>query len=118
MTAYHQIFVRTDNSEPQLVADVGTAAGCSIKPVEPLVSTIAYGCLCGNSVIEIEMTHEFEEDFGMRFADYPIIVTIRDLGNDKAREEQTARALFSRLIALGGYRGLLVFNLQRKLIQQ
>lgn len=119
MSAYHQIFVRTDHSEPQLVADVSLAAGCTIRPVEPtLASTIAYGCVGDHSVVEIELSHDFEEDFGMRFSDYPILITVRDLDKNKEREEDTARALFARLTDLEGYRALLVFNLQRKLMQR
>ncbi|MHC9293481.1 hypothetical protein ACRCUN_13495 [Mycobacterium sp. LTG2003] len=115
MTAYHQIFIRTKRPDQDLINDLSVAAGVEISPIQTVHNSITYGARLSNAVIEVQMQHEFDDDFGMPFSSYPILATIRDLGNDKAREEQTARSIFDKIENIGGYDLLLVFNLQRKL---
>ena len=117
MSAYHEIFVRTDRSEATFVADVGFAAGCPVAPTGQPESGITYRGVTGRSVVEIEMTHEFEGGPDTPLADYPALITVRDLDNNKSREEEKARDMFARLSDLRRYSMLLVFDLQKKLMQ-
>ncbi|MDH6193454.1 hypothetical protein M2272_000075 [Mycobacterium frederiksbergense] len=115
MSAYHQIFIRTNKSEQDLIRDLGFAASTAINPVHR--NEIAYGDRMPNGVIEVELHHDFDDDFGMKFSSYPTVVTVRELNADKTREEQLARTIFEKLRIIGGYELLLAFDLQRLVLQ-
>ncbi len=115
MSAYHEIFVKTDKPEQTLVHDLNTAAGAEMAPIAPLNDAPSYRADLGHTVIELETAHEFEGVPNMPFEQYPALVTIRNLDADKEREKQTAQDIFERLQAIGGYDLLLVFDFQRLL---
>ena len=115
MSAYHEIFVRTDRATEQFLSDVAAAIGVPIDPIADEINEyIDYAGQIEHAAIEIEMTHEFEEDYGIPFEQYPIDITVRDFGSDKQREEALARDIFGKLCQRG-YSLLLVFNLARLL---
>lgn len=115
MSAYHQIFVRTAKPLEEFLRDLGSAAGAEICALEPTVNGIAYAGRTGATVIEVELSHEFEEDRGMDFSAYPVVATVRELNADVATKERAARAVFDKLRDIGGYDLLFVFDLQRLL---
>lgn len=110
MTAYHQIFVRTDRSVDQFVADVAAAAGVEMDETGS-GGPVRYGGKRPNAAVEIELSHEFEEDYGIPFEEYPYIITLRDFDGNNSREEEFAREVFANLSSAGGYSLLLVYNL-------
>lgn len=110
MSAYHQIFVRTDRGVEELVSDVGAAAEVQMHEIE-FDSPVDYGGKRSYAAVEIELSHDFEEDYGIPFQEYPYIVTFRDFDSDKDREEAFAREVFGKLAALGKYSLMLVYNL-------
>jgi|KBSSwiStaDraftv2_1062776.scaffolds.fasta_scaffold04318_5 hypothetical protein len=113
MTAYHQLFVRTNKSEQVLVEDLSTASGAEICALEPPSNEIVYFGRVGNTVIEVELEHDFDDDRDLNFSAYPVLVTIRVLNAEREAEERVARDVFEKLKDIGGYDLLLVFNLQR-----
>jgi hypothetical protein len=117
MTAYHQIFVRTDKPESDLIRDLSSATGAEISASAPSSNGIAYFGRVDNTVIEVELHHDFEGDHGMEFSAYPVLVTIRELNAKDCEEERVARSVFEKLKGIGGYELLLVFNLQRLVAQ-
>lgn len=114
MSAYHQIFARRQRPEERLVSDVAAAIGAPLAPVGGQAGGIAYAGQAGRAAVEIEMSHEFEDDRGIPFSTYPIVITVRDYDGDKKREETVARDLFGVLCGQG-YSLLLVLDLQKLL---
>lgn len=110
MSAYYQIFTRTVRGEEEFVADVGVAAGVNMHKIE-FESPAGYGGKRPYAAVEIELSHEFEEDYGIPFREYPYLITFRDFDNNKDREEEFAREVFSGLASTGRYSLLLVYNL-------
>lgn len=110
MTAYYQIFVRTNRSVDQFVADVEAAAGVEMDEIDS-GGPVRYGGKRPYAAVEIELSHEFEEDYGIPFDEYPYIVTIRDFDGNDSRAEEFAREVFANLSLAGGYSLLLVYNL-------
>ncbi|MGH3375822.1 MAG: hypothetical protein ACRDP6_13885 [Actinoallomurus sp.] len=112
MSSHHQIFVRQEDAEREFPVDVAAASGTVLNEVDDAVSEeIAYAGTTENTAVEIELSHDFEDDYGIPFSAYPMIVTIRDLDRDLERQESLARDVYGRLGALGGYSLLLVFDL-------
>ncbi|MEU6777184.1 hypothetical protein [Streptomyces sp. NPDC046759] len=69
----------------------------------------------GNAAVEVEFTHEYEEDHGMWFERYDSLFTVRDFDSNLERQEVTARRIFENLAALDRYELLLVRDLQEPL---
>ena len=109
MSTYHQIFVRTMRTESELAADVGVAA--DVQLTEDPDSPIRYAGKRPYAAVEIESSHDFLDDYGIPFEQYPIVITIRDFDRDMSRQEAFAREVFSQLADLGKYSLLLVYNL-------
>lgn len=63
--------------------------------------------------VDIELSHVYDNDRGLRFEDYPLLVTIRDRDRDQERQEYAAKDLFDALAATGRYRLMLTQDLQR-----
>lgn len=110
MSAYHQIFARTSRTEGEFVHDVADAAGVGMHKIEP-EGPVGYAGKRPYAAVEIELSHEFEEDYGIPFEEYPYLITIRDFEGNKDREEQFAREVFANLASTGHYSLLLVYNL-------
>lgn len=113
MSAYHQIFIHTDRPLDILLADLASASGAALRPCED--EFIDYSVSVQRAAVELELHHDFEEDFGIPFERYESLVTIRDFDSDKDREEVVARRIFSHLASTGRYSLALVFDLQRLL---
>ncbi|MEU5996082.1 hypothetical protein ABZ806_44520 [Spirillospora sp. NPDC047418] len=113
MSGYHEIFVRTSNSIEQLVADIATAANCKMRKFDTTDNPIAYAGRSREVAVEVELHHDFEDDFGMNFSQYPIVITLRSFDSDKAHEEVVAKDIFQKMSAIGDYAMLLAFDLQR-----
>lgn len=112
MTAYHELFFRTNKGEEQIVRDVSLATGVHLRALNPPVENIVYGGKADGSIIEIEFTHD---DRDLDFTSFPGFITIGSLANDKAAEELLARSTFEDLARDDGYHLLLVFDFQRLL---
>ncbi|MEU7142891.1 hypothetical protein ABZ942_25835 [Nocardia sp. NPDC046473] len=116
MSAYHEIFLKTAKSFDEVIEDVGEAVGVELAS-EPASNAVLYRAVTDSSVIEVEASHAYEDDYGIEFSRLPILITVRDLDSDKDREESTARSLIQVLANDGGYTGLLVFDLKRQLAE-
>ncbi|GAA2418710.1 hypothetical protein [Mycolicibacterium llatzerense] len=117
MTAHHQIFIQTTKPEHEFIADLASATGTDITPIQAVSGTPSYGGKFDNSIAEVEMRHDFDDDLGIEFSQYPAVVTIRDVNSDKSAEEEKARDVFEKLKNIGGYKLLLAFDLQKLLAQ-
>ena len=112
MSSYHEIFVRTNNSIDQLVADLATAANCEMRKFDTSDNPIAYAGRTRDVAVEVELHHDFEDDFGMKFSQYPIVVTLRSFESNKEHEETVAKDIFAKMATIGGYEMILSFDLQ------
>lgn len=113
MSAYHEIFIHTAEPLDVLLADLATASGAELRPRDG--TPVDYSVGLEHAAVELELQHDFEEDFGIPFERYERVVTIRDFDRDKDREEALARRLYASLTSTGRYRLVLVYNLQRLL---
>ncbi|QKW39755.1 hypothetical protein HUT06_41755 [Actinomadura sp. NAK00032] len=113
MSSYHEIFIRTNNSIERLVSDIATAADCRMCKLAAKDNPIAYAGQTREVAVEVELHHDFEDDYGINFSQYPIVITLRSFESDKAHEEAVARDIFENMAAIGGYAMLLTFDLQR-----
>ncbi|NKZ05592.1 hypothetical protein [Actinomadura latina] len=113
MSSYHEIFIRTSNSIDQLVTDIATAANCKMRKFDTKDNPIAYAGRTRDVAVEVELHHDFEDDFGMNFSQYPIVVTLRSFDSDKAHEETVAKDIFEKMAAIDDYAMILTFDLQR-----
>ncbi|MDT0319417.1 hypothetical protein [Streptomyces millisiae] len=111
MSAYHEIFVHPGRPLERLVSDVSIACGTPLEPVED--ESITHRANLGFAAVEVEPSHEFEEDRGLAFDRYDSLVTVRDFGKDMERQEAAARRIFEALASLRRYRLLLVHDVQR-----
>ncbi|MEU6218301.1 hypothetical protein ABZ845_12400 [Streptomyces sp. NPDC047022] len=113
MSMYHQIFVRPGEPRARLLADLAAFAGRELEPIEE--GPVDYAVRVERGVVELESQHDYEEDFGMPFEQYDLLLTVRDYDRDLERQEQMARRVFDHLAATGRYNLLLVFDLQKLL---
>ena len=112
MSSYHQIFVQTGETEQQFLDDLRSLVDADLKEVDHPGSVVKFGGYYDDSIFEVEIGHELDDDFGMDFSNYQIIVTIRELHSNNSLEERTARNFCTKLHSRGGYKLLLVYDLQ------
>ncbi|MFI6997665.1 hypothetical protein [Nocardia sp. NPDC050175] len=117
MSAYHEIFLKTAKPFDEVIEDVGEAVGAELASESSSNAVMLYRAVTDSSVIEVESSHAYEDDYGIEFSRFPILITVRDLDSDKGREESAARSLLQGLAKDGGYAGLLVFDLKRQLAE-
>ncbi|MCP2298526.1 hypothetical protein APR11_004971 [Nocardia amikacinitolerans] len=115
MSAFHEIFVRAGKSDAEVIRDIGLVAGVELHIDHTSGAAPIHRAVVEHWVIEVETAHDYEDDFGIPFSKYPIVVTIRDLEGNKQREESVARSIFDSLASVGEYSELLVFDLQKLL---
>ncbi|TDD65600.1 hypothetical protein [Actinomadura rubrisoli] len=111
MSSYYQIFVGKVGPEERLVADVAAAAGREVRPVGSGDGGISYAGEVDRVAVEIELSHEFEDDMGIAFSRYPVVVTFRSYDRDRAREKAVAERVFEGLKGDGSRALVLVFGL-------
>lgn len=123
MSAYHEIFVRpkqagvnlSENPEV-LLSDLASVVGVPFRPISDEVNEyIDFAAKIETAAIEVELSHDFDDERDMLFSRYPVFLTIRDFDRDETRSEETAREIFRRLCALEKYSLLLVYDVKRKL---
>lgn len=110
MIARHQVFVRTCETASRLVGDVSVAAGCEMAAVGAGRGPEAFRGRAGPCVIEVELSHDVVENFGMALS--TSVVTVRDRCGERRRERAAAQGIFDGLAHIGGHDLLLVFDLQ------
>lgn len=110
MTSHHSIFIHPGLPEETLTADVATASGGRLRPVSH--GPVDYSADLVDAALELELSHDYEEDRGIPFDRYQAVVTVRDFGGDKNRERGEAERVFNRLADLQRYWLVLVFDLQ------
>ncbi|MEV2212959.1 hypothetical protein AB0H86_16150 [Streptomyces sp. NPDC050997] len=113
MSEYHYIFLRPGIPREQVVRDIATACGAEVRPVD--TQFIDCAANLGHAAVEVEFTHEYEDDHGMAFEQYDSLFTVRDFDSNLERQEATARQIFENLSALGRYDLILVRDLQELL---
>ncbi|MFI6171678.1 hypothetical protein ACIBCN_33205 [Nocardia sp. NPDC051052] len=117
MSAYYEIFLKTVKPFDEVIEDVGRAVGVELASEPSSNAVLFYRAVTDSSVIEVESSHAYEDDYGIEFSRFPIVITVRDLDSDKDREESTALSLLQFLAKDGGYAGLLVFDLKRRVAE-
>ncbi|MGP3926507.1 MULTISPECIES: hypothetical protein [unclassified Streptomyces] len=113
MSEYHYVFIHPGHPREQLVADISSACGVNLKPVDS--EFIDYAVNLGHAAVEVEFSHEYEEAYGIHFERYDSLFTVRDFDSDMARQEDLARHIFRNLASLGRYSLILVLDLQQLL---
>lgn len=113
MTAHHDIFLHPGHphpSEETVLADLAEVSGGELRLIgrEP----VDYGADLGGTALDVALRHDYEEDKGIPFHRYQVVVTVRDPAGDKDREQAVAERLFHRLAALQRYWLVLVYDLQ------
>jgi len=111
MSQYHYIFIHPGTPREQFLADISFACGVQLAPVSS--EYIDYAANLGHAAVEVEFSHEYEEDHGIPFEQYESLFTIRDFDSNLARQESLAREIFGRLASLGRYSLILVLDLQQ-----
>lgn len=109
MTAYHEIFVDTDEPVGTLLADLAEACGTQFAEVEG--EAMDYVSHTETAFVDVEVHHQFDNDHSLLFEQYPLLVTVRDRDRDLQRQERSARTLFDALAAKGRYRLMLTYDL-------
>ncbi|KPC78583.1 MULTISPECIES: hypothetical protein [Streptomyces] len=110
MTSHHGIFMHPGHPVEALVADVALACGGRLRPT--VNGPLDYIASLSNATLELEMQHEYEEDKGVPFERYQVLLTVRDSDGDMERERRTARQIYHDLTVLRRYWLALVFDLQ------
>ncbi|NUP18988.1 MAG: hypothetical protein HOZ81_23435 [Streptomyces sp.] len=113
MSEYHYIFIRPGFPREQLVQDIAAACGAEMRPMD--AEFVDFAGNLGHAAVEVELTHEYEDDHGMPFDRYDSLFTVRDFDSNLERQETTARRIFENLSALGRYNLILVRDLQELL---
>jgi hypothetical protein len=111
LSEHHQIFIHPRLPVDQLIADITSACGVPLRAVEG--GPIDYAAHLGHAAVEVELSHEYEEDRGMSFPSYDSLITVRDFDSDIGRQEETARRIFSGLASRQRYSLMLVLDLQQ-----
>ncbi|MGW0910472.1 hypothetical protein ACWD1Z_01815 [Streptomyces sp. NPDC002784] len=115
MSEYHHVFIHPGSPRPQLVHDIAAACDLDLKPTD--AEFIDYSADLGHTAVELEFTHDYENDHGIPFERYDSLITVRDFDSDLQRQEETARRLFEQLTSLGRYDLMLVRDMQALLAQ-
>lgn len=110
MTSLHSIFIHPGHPVAALVADVALACGGRLRPA--VNGPADYIVSLSDATLELEMEHEYEEDKGIPFERYQVVLTVRESNGDLEREGVTARQIFHELSILRRYWLVLVFDLQ------
>lgn len=111
MSRYHYVFVHPGHPHDRLISDISWACGVPLGPAED--EFIDYSANLGHAAIEVELSHEYEEDRGMAFGRYESLFTVRDFGSNLARQGALAHELCTRLASLERYSLLLTLDLQQ-----
>lgn len=112
MSSYYQIFLRAPEMEArQVIADIAAAAECELRPVDSAIGGIDFAGGGDNGKIQVELSHEFEDDYGIAFSRYPIVITTIDIERAARREEALARSVLRKLAEKEVYSMILVFDL-------
>lgn len=110
MSEYHYIFIHPGRPEQRLISDISSACGVALRPVDS--EFIDYSAHLGHAAVEVELSHEYEEDCGVPFEKYDSLLSVRDFASDVARQESLARTIFRNLASLERYSLVLVRDLQ------
>jgi hypothetical protein len=111
VSEYHYVFVNPGHPHDQLISDLSWACGVQPKPVKS--EFIDYAANLAYAAVEVEFSHDYEEDQGMPFERYEALFTVRDFDSNTPRQEGLARQIFARLASLGKYSLLLTLDLQQ-----
>jgi hypothetical protein len=112
MSSYHQIFLDGSADEKAIADALTVITGCAPRKQELPTGISVQSFLFDHSVVDLEVFHEYEDDLGILFSDYPVMITVRNLDSDKPQEKLTAERLFDALTEQGKFGGILVFDLQ------
>ncbi|MFF0080714.1 hypothetical protein ACFYR1_13590 [Streptomyces canus] len=113
MSEYHYVFLHPGDSHRQLVEDVGAVCGVELTPSAD--EFVDYSANLGRTAVELEFTHDYEEDHGIPFERYDSLLAVRDFDSNLERQAATALQIFERLAALDRYDLALVRDLQELL---
>lgn len=112
MSSYYQIFLRAPEMEvQQVIADIAVATECELSPVDSAVDGIDFAGGGDTAKFQVELSHEFDDDYGIAFSRYPIVITAIDSERTAKREEALARRVFRKLAEKDEYSMILVLNL-------
>ncbi|MEU8627356.1 hypothetical protein [Streptomyces sp. NPDC048669] len=113
MSVSHTIFISPGRPVERLISDIGSACGTLLHVTTP--GRIDYSASLGRAAVEVELSHDYEDDHGIRFEDYDALITVRDFDSNIQRQEQIATDVFRNLAHLDTYCMVLVRDFQRLL---
>ncbi|MFD0026381.1 hypothetical protein [Streptomyces sp. NPDC058382] len=113
MSIAHTIFISPGQPVEKLISDIGSACGSLLHVNTP--GCIDYSVSLGHAAVEVELSHDYEEDHGVRFENFDALITVRDFESDGQRQERIAVDIFRNLKHLDTYRMVLVRDFQRLL---
>ncbi|TDC60812.1 hypothetical protein E1200_29850 [Actinomadura sp. GC306] len=111
MSSYYQIFLRAPEVGERLLSDIAGAAGVELSSSSTSGGGIDFAGGADTVKVQVELSHEFDDDYGIPFSQYPVVVTVIDLERSAAREEVLARDVFNKLAEAGIYSMLFVHDL-------
>jgi len=110
VTSHHSIFIHPGHPVEALVADVALACGGRLRRAVNVPAD--YVASLSNATLELEMEHEYEEDKGIPFERYQVVLTVRESNSSMEQEAVISRQIFHELATLRRYWLVLVFDLQ------
>ncbi|WP_065964932.1 hypothetical protein [Streptomyces sparsogenes] len=110
MSEYHYVFISPGRPRERLLSDISYACGVDLRSASS--EFVDYSANLGYAAVEVELSHEYEEAYGIPFEAYDSLLAVRDFGSDLVRQENLARAIFRNLASLERYSLALVLDLQ------
>lgn len=114
MSTHYEIFLRplVDHvSAADVADDIGRAAGTTMRLVGA-APEVEYGGRTENTVVELFVGHEFEDEEDLSFSTHQYFVQFRDFDRNLDREKQTMSATYRALAALEKYDIFATLDLQ------
>ncbi|MFD8086778.1 hypothetical protein ACFV4F_34360 [Kitasatospora sp. NPDC059722] len=94
------------------MADIGAACGSELRRIDHEFVDYATK-VADKTFVELELSHEYEEDQGIPFERFQAVAVVRDLDRDMGRQLDVARRIVRNLADTGQYWVVLVYELQQ-----
>ncbi|MFC8044300.1 hypothetical protein [Nocardia sp. NPDC057353] len=115
MSAHHEIFATADGAG--VPAAIERVIGVDGRVEGSSGGEVHYTVGFDNAFVDVALSHDYDDDQGIEFSGFPLVLTVRDRESSQQQEEATARRIFQALRATGLFHAFLVYNLQQKLDQ-
>ncbi|WP_329584363.1 hypothetical protein OG500_29000 [Kitasatospora sp. NBC_01250] len=108
---YHYVFIQAASPEADIVTDL--EASCGRALARRTGDGVDYSAQLDRAALELQLTHDFDEDRGIPFDRYQSVLVVRDFDRDMERQLALARRVVRSLADTGRYWVLLVYELQQ-----